>query len=43
MPIDLEICEGSDKGMPIVIGHSGSPQTEGFMAMAGKLRAALGL
>ncbi len=43
VPIDLEICEGSDKGVPIVVGHAGSPQTEGFMAMAGKLKADLGL
>jgi ATP-binding protein involved in chromosome partitioning len=43
VPIDLEICEGSDKGMPIVMGHSGSPQTQIFMAMAGQLKDKLGL
>ena len=43
VPIDLEICEGSDKGLPIVVGHSGSPQSEVFMGMAKRLKEVLGL
>ena len=43
IPIDLEICEGSDKGVPIVVGHSGSPQAQVFMAVAQRLRDRLGL
>ena len=43
VPIDLEICEGSDKGVPLVVGHAGSPQAEVFMAMAERLKKELGL
>jgi len=43
IPIDLEICEGSDKGLPIVVGHAGSPQAKVFLEVAGKLREKLGL
>jgi ATP-binding protein involved in chromosome partitioning len=43
IPIDLEICEGSDKGIPIVVGHSGSPQAQAFLGMAQRLREKLGL
>ena len=43
VPIDLEICEGSDKGMPLVVGNSGSPQAVVFMEMAEHLKKTLGL
>ena len=43
VPIDLEICEGSDKGVPIVVGHSGSPQSQVFMDIALRLKESLGL
>ena len=43
VPLDLEICEGSDKGVPIVVGHSGSPQSQVFLDIAQRLRENLGL
>ncbi|MBI4911807.1 MAG: Mrp/NBP35 family ATP-binding protein [Acidobacteria bacterium] len=43
VPIDLEICEGSDKGLPLVIGHSESPQARIFGEMAARLRTVLAL
>lgn len=43
VPIDLEICEGSDKGVPIVVGHAGSPQAQVFAGIAKQLQATLNL
>jgi ATP-binding protein involved in chromosome partitioning len=41
IPIDLEIRVGSDEGVPMVAGHTGSPQTAAFLKMARTLRDAI--
>ncbi len=43
VPIDLAIREGGDAGKPLVEAHPDSPQSAVFTAMAGKLKAELGL
>ena len=43
VPIDLAIREGSDQGVPLVVGHPGSPQAKAFGAMAADLKERLGL
>ena len=43
VPIDLAIREGSDQGVPLVVGHPGSPQAKAFEAMAADLKERLGL
>ncbi len=37
IPIDPEICEDSDKGVPFVIGHPTSPASKAFMDMVKKI------
>ena len=43
VPIDLAIRAGGDSGDPLVHAHPDSPQTQVFRAMAGTLKATLGL
>jgi len=37
IPIDPEICEDSDKGMPFIIGHPDSPASKAFMEIVKKI------
>ncbi len=37
IPIDPEICEDSDKGMPFIVEHANSPATKAFMEIVKKI------
>jgi len=37
IPIDSNICEDSDKGMPFVVEHTNSPAAKAFMKIVGKI------
>jgi len=39
IPIDSEICEDSDKGMPFIIEHVNSPAANAFMEIVKKIEA----
>jgi ATP-binding protein involved in chromosome partitioning len=41
VPLDPEICEGGDAGLPIVIARPDSPQAAAFRAIAGEVAARL--
>jgi ATP-binding protein involved in chromosome partitioning len=41
IPIDPEICEDSDKGMPFVVEHMNSPAAKAFMEIVKKIEAFL--
>jgi len=43
VPIDLELRKGGDEGVPLVVGHPQSPQTQVFLDMAKALRGRFGL
>jgi len=41
IPIDPEICEASDKGVPFIVEHMNSPATKAFMKIVKKIEAFL--
>ncbi len=41
VPLDPEICEGGDAGLPIVVAHPDSPQAAAFRSIAGEVAARL--
>jgi ATP-binding protein involved in chromosome partitioning len=41
IPIDPEICEASDKGVPFIIEHTNSPATKAFMKIVKKIETFL--
>ena len=41
IPIDPNICEDSDKGMPFIINHPDSPSTKAFKEIVKKIEASL--
>jgi len=43
IPIDPAIREGGDHGVPLVVGHPDSPQTEAFRRVAGELARQLSI
>jgi ATP-binding protein involved in chromosome partitioning len=42
VPIFLEIREGGDKGVPVVVSHPADPQGKAFIQIAETLRQKLG-
>jgi ATP-binding protein involved in chromosome partitioning len=43
IPIDPAIRQGGDEGVPLVVGHPDSPQTEAFQRVAGELARQLSI
>jgi len=41
IPIDPEICEASDKGVPFIVEHMNSPATKAFMKIVKKIETFL--
>jgi ATP-binding protein involved in chromosome partitioning len=42
IPIDPQICEDSDKGVPFIIEHKDSPASKAFMGIVKKIEDFLG-
>jgi ATP-binding protein involved in chromosome partitioning len=39
IPLDLKIRQGGDQGLPVVVGHPESAESQGFMALAQRIAA----